>query len=56
MTRHLFFYGTLRDAETFDTVMGPYAEVIDASEATLPDHAVVEVLGEDYPVIVARQG
>jgi len=56
MTRHLFFYGTLRDAETLDTVMGPYAEVIDASEATLPDHAVVEVLGEDYPVIVARQG
>jgi len=56
MTRHLFFYGTLRDAETLAAVMGPFSDVIDAVEATLADHAVLEVLGEDYPVIAARDG
>ena len=56
MARDLFFYGTLRDAETLEIVMGPHFEEVVAEVATLADHAVLEVLGEDYPVIVGRAG
>ena len=56
MARDLFFYGTLRDARTLDIVMGPHRGEITVSDAVLRDHAVLEVLGEDYPVIVAAEG
>ncbi|SOH95328.1 nudix-type nucleoside diphosphatase, YffH/AdpP family [Monaibacterium marinum] len=56
MARDLFFYGTLRDAETLSIVMGPYSDVVDSVDATLADHAVLAVVGEDYPVIVAQAG
>ncbi|RED13984.1 gamma-glutamylcyclotransferase [Pontivivens insulae] len=56
MARNLFFYGTLRDAETREIVLGPYAGAVKVSPATLPDHAARAVVGEDYPVIVKEPG
>lgn len=56
MARRLFFYGTLRDAETRDIVLGPYRDAVTVREAVLPDHAVRAVQGEDYPVILREAG
>ncbi|WP_316014307.1 NUDIX domain-containing protein [Roseobacter sp. HKCCA0434] len=56
MARQLFFYGTLRDRATLDVVMGPQADAIEAVPARLRDHAVMSVVGEDYPTILAAPG
>ncbi|WHZ37138.1 NUDIX domain-containing protein [Sagittula sp. MA-2] len=47
----LFFYGTLRDARLLEIVLGRTAA---AQPAQLPDHAVVEALGQSFPLLIAR--
>lgn len=53
MARDLFFYGTLRHAPLLEVVMGRQPAVRPAS---LPDHRVASVTGQDFPIIVAGTG
>ncbi|MFD0857476.1 NUDIX domain-containing protein [Roseovarius aquimarinus] len=49
----VFLYGTLRDAELRDIVLGEGAET---RMAVLPDHAVAWAEGQMYPTISAKDG
>jgi ADP-ribose pyrophosphatase len=48
-----FVYGTLRHLPLLVLILG---HQIDAKAATLPDHAVYQTEGHDFPLITAQAG
>lgn len=56
MTRPLFVYGTLRDPDQVFAVTGRRMSDLAPRPATLADHAVERVDGEDFPMLVQRPG
>lgn len=56
MALPLFVYGTLRDRELLEVVSGRDALSLGTRPAELPDHAVLRVRDEDYPMLVPRPG
>ena len=53
---NLFFYGTLRHVPLLEVVLGRSAAEVDLIPATLADHAVLCVVGHDFPIIVEVVG
>ncbi|MFQ5784460.1 MAG: gamma-glutamylcyclotransferase family protein [Alphaproteobacteria bacterium] len=51
-----FFFGTLRDRELLEIVLGRAVADEDMTPATLPDHALKRVVEEGYPALVPRPG
>lgn len=52
----LFFYGTLRYVPLLERVLGRPSSALSTATATLPDHAVFSVRGQDFPVIKPQTG
>lgn len=52
----LFFYGTLRYVPLLERVLGRSAEDLRITPATLADHAVHAVQGQDFPMIRPKPG
>jgi len=51
--RNLFFYGSLRDMELLETVLGHGLSASVMQQATLEGHAVYWAAGRSFPVLVA---
>lgn len=51
-----FFYGTLRDADVLESVLGRPVPTADVRAASLRDHRAVAVTGDTYPVAVPQPG
>jgi len=51
-----FFYGTLRDADVLEAVLGRPVAPADIRAASLRDHRAMTVSGDTYPVAVSRPG
>ncbi|WP_339949964.1 NUDIX domain-containing protein [uncultured Albimonas sp.] len=54
--RAVFFYGSLRDPELLSVVLGRPCGQIALSPAHLPDHAVRQVAGENFPCVAPTPG
>ena len=52
----LFCYGTLRHPPLLEIVLGRPLDGLHVSEAILPDHAVCQVKGQSFPMIVPENG
>ena len=54
--RAVFFYGSLRDPELLSVVLGRPRSRIALTPARLPDHALRQVAGENFPCVVEAPG
>ena len=52
----LFSFGTLMDAELLELVCGHSLDTLVREPAVVKDHTPLWVIGDDYPVLVARTG
>jgi nudix-type nucleoside diphosphatase (YffH/AdpP family) len=52
----LFFYGTLRHVPLLEAVLGRSSSELSLMPATLPDHIVSAVQGQDFPMIQPASG
>lgn len=53
---NLFFYGSLRDPELLDIVLGEDQSSVEITPATLSDHNVFWAKGQGFPMIAAANG